>query len=152
MAEFSFMLKAKGVRWPVNLWAGTSITTQGTTGRIEPLLQVGDEGTIRFLSVEPQREKIDLAAWLPRLDWVIQGGESGRSARPFHLEWALDLAGQCKEVGVAYFIKQLGSAVFSGGQKLRFLDGHAGDWSEWPEEARVRQMPRRILASRTTIR
>lgn len=147
MAQFCDTLKAKGVRWPENLWAGTSITTRATTGRIKNLLRVGDESTIRFLSVEPQREKIDLGEWLPRLDWVIQGGESGRSARPFHLEWVLDLAGQCKEAGVAYFLKQLGSAVFSEDQRLRFRDGHAGDWSEWPEEARLRQMPLRILAA-----
>ncbi len=146
MAQFSSMLKHKGIGWPKNLWAGTSITTQGTTSRIKNLLQVGDENTIRFLSVEPQREKIDLGEWLSRLDWVIQGGQSGRSARPFHLEWALDLMGQCKNVGVAYFLKQLGSMVFSENQKLRFRDSHAGDWSEWPKEARVRQMPKRVLS------
>ena len=53
---------------------------------------------------------------------------------------------QCKDVGVAYFLKQLGSAVFSKGRRLAFDDNHAGDWSEWPEEVRVRQMPRRISA------
>jgi protein gp37 len=78
MAQFSDMLKAKGAHWPKNLWAGTSITTQGTTSRIRHVLRVGDESTIRFLSVEPQRAEIDLREWLPRLDWVIQGGESGR--------------------------------------------------------------------------
>jgi hypothetical protein len=46
---------------------------------------------------------------------------------------------------VAYFLKQLGSMVFSENQKLRFRDSHAGDWSEWPKEARVRQMPKRLL-------
>jgi protein gp37 len=144
MAEFSALLRSKGVRWPENLWAGTSITTQPTTSRVKHLLRVGDESTIRFLSVEPQRGKLDLGAWLPRLDWVIQGGESGRGALPFHLEWAPDLIRQCQEAGVTFFLKQLGSAVFSKGQRLRFRDGHAGDWSEWPDEIRVRQMPRRI--------
>ncbi len=146
MALFFDILKAKGVRWPVNLWVGTSITTQGTTSRITHLLRVGDESTIRFLSVEPQHGKIDLGPWLPRLDWVIQGGESGRSPHPFHLEWALDLMEQCKEANVAYFLKQLGSAVFSNGRRLTFADNHVGDWSEWPEEIRVRQMPRRVVA------
>src|SRR5205823_3043829 len=101
MAQFSEMLKAKAVRWPANLWAGTSITTQATTSRIKHLLRVGDESIIRFLSVEPQHAEIDLGMWLPRLDWIIQGGESGRGATPFHLEWALGLIGQCKEAGVA---------------------------------------------------
>lgn len=146
MAQLSAALKAKGVDWPDNLWAGTSVTGRATTGRIEPLLRVGGEDTIRFLSVEPQREEIDLTKWLPGLDWVIQGGESGRSARPFHIEWALDLIGQCKAAGVAYFLKQLGSVVSSAGERLRFEDGHAGDWSKWPEGIRVRQMPSRARA------
>jgi protein gp37 len=147
MAQFCEVLKVKGVHWPDNLWAGTSITTQGTTARIKHLLRVGDGNTIRFLSVEPQREKVDLGEWLSRLDWIIQGGESGSRARRFHLEWALDLMGQCKQAGVAYFVKQLGSAVFSGNHRLQFRDGHAGDWSEWPNEIRVREMPRCVLNS-----
>jgi hypothetical protein len=146
MAQFSDGLKAKGARWPENLWAGTSITTQGTTTRIKHLLRVGDANTILFLSVEPQREEIDLREWLPHLDWIIQGGESGSSTHPFQLEWALNLIRQCGEVGVAYFLKQFGRAVFSEGHRLRFSDNHAGDWSEWPKEVRVRQLPRRIVA------
>jgi protein gp37 len=144
MAQFSEALKAKGVNWPKNLWAGTSITTQGTTARIKYLLRVGDENTIRFISVEPQREQMALAEWLPRVDWVIQGGESGSGAQQFHLEWATELLSQCKKAGVAYFLKQLGSAVFAKGQKLRFRDSHAGDWDEWTEEVHVREMPRRV--------
>src|SRR5262245_44118014 len=37
MAEFSGILLAKQVPWPKNLWAGTSITTQATIGRIKHL-------------------------------------------------------------------------------------------------------------------
>jgi protein gp37 len=147
MAQFSAMLKEKGVCWPKNLWAGTSITMQGTVSRVKHLLRVGDASTVRFLSVEPQRADISIDDWLPQLDWVIQGGESGRSARPFHLEWARALIERCKEARVAYFLKQLGSSVFSGGQRLRFRDGHAGDWSEWPEELRIREMPRRVVSA-----
>src|SRR5262249_21085483 len=91
--------------------------------------------------VEPQLEPIDLAPWLPRIHWVIQGGESGRKARPFHIEWAIDLARECHEKGVPYFLKQLGSRVVQDGQPVRFQDHHAGDWSEWPEQLRLRQMP-----------
>jgi protein gp37 len=146
MAQFSDMLMKKSVPWPQNLWAGTSITTPGTTSRIKHLLRVGDDKTIRFLSVEPQHEEINLGEWLSRLDWVIQGGESGRNPHPFQLEWALNLIEQCKEADVAYFLKQLGSAVLSKGRTLTFDDNHAGDWSEWPKKARVREMPRRITA------
>jgi protein gp37 len=147
MAQFSKTLLRKGVTWPTNLWAGTSLTTQATTPRIRSLLQVGDEGTIRFLSVEPQHERIDLSPWLRQLDWIIQGGESGRGACPFQLEWALGLIRQCREAKVPYFLKQLGSVVLRGGKRLTFEDGHAGEWSEWPAEMRVRQMPTGIGGS-----
>jgi protein gp37 len=142
MAKFSSWLKALGTPWPKNLWAGTSITTQGTTSRIDGLLKVGDEETVRFLSVEPQIERIDLLPWLVKLDWVIQGGESGRKVRSFDLTWADDLIDQCRQHGVPLFIKQLGSFVTYRGERIAYDEGHAGDWTEWPERLRVRQMPK----------
>lgn len=47
----------------------------------------------------------------PGLDWVIVGGESGPGARPFDLEWARQTVQQCREAGVACFVKQMGSHV-----------------------------------------
>jgi protein gp37 len=150
MAAFSSWLDERGIPWPDNLWAGTSITTPRSTVRIGSLLRVGTPRTIRFLSVEPQVEPIDLGHWLPGLDWVIQGGESGRRARPFDLDWARSLIAQCAERRVPCFLKQLGSHVVDSGDRMTFTDGHAGDWSEWPEDVRVRQMPRARCLQGTT--
>jgi len=51
-AEFSsWLVRERGKRWPPNLWIGTSITSRDSLGRARKLLQVGDEQTIRFLSV-----------------------------------------------------------------------------------------------------
>jgi len=141
MAKLSRWLSVQGIEWPDNLWAGTSVTSQVTTGRTRHLLEVGGERTIRFLSVEPQVEAVDLRRWLPEIDWLIQGGESGRSARPFDLAWAISLTEDCDRLGVPYFLKQLGSNVVGPGGRLAFDDGHAGDWTEWPADLRVRQMP-----------
>jgi protein gp37 len=146
MAEFSKVLEARGIEWPENLWIGTSITSPATTSRIKSLLRVGNEQTVRFLSVEPQHEAIDLRTWLPRLDWVIQGGESGGRCRPFQIEWAVEMVRQCKDHGVAYFLKQLGSNVHHKGRLQDFSDGHAGDWAEWPKHLRIRQMPKAAVA------
>jgi hypothetical protein len=49
--------------WPSNLWVGTSITTQKSVSRIAHLLEVGNEETVRFLSVEPQVAPIDVSQW-----------------------------------------------------------------------------------------
>jgi protein gp37 len=141
MAKLSRWLSAQCIEWPDNLWAGTSVTSQATTSRIRHLLDVGGERTIRFLSVEPQVEALNLRRWLPKIDWVIQGGESGRGARPFDLAWADSMIGHCHTLGVPYFLKQLGSHVVGANGRLAFIDGHAGDWAEWPADLRVRRMP-----------
>lgn len=141
LADFSKWLKARSVLWPRNLWAGTSLTTQSTTAMIRWLRKVGDEHTLRFASVEPQWERIDLRRYLPDLDWVIQGGQSGSHKHPFAIEWADDLRQQCREFRAPYFLKQLGSCVTVHGEKIRGHRGHGGDWEKWPRRLRVRQMP-----------
>jgi protein gp37 len=45
---------------------------------------------------------------IPRLDWVIVGGESSPDARPMHPEWARALRDQCNAAGVPFFFKQWG--------------------------------------------
>ncbi len=142
MAKFSAWLAEQGIGWPQNLWAGTSITDQKSSNRIKHLSNVGDSETIRFLSVEPQVESIDLAAFLPEVNWVIQGGESGPGARPFQIEWAVRLIDACKTHGIPYFLKQLGTVVEQNGNRLSFTNSHAGDWSEWPSELAVRDFPK----------
>jgi protein gp37 len=138
MAAFSRWLSFD---WPSNLWVATSITTQRSTSRVGHLLRVGNENTTRFLSVEPQWEEINLERWLPSIDWVIQGGESGPKAHGFHLEWAHSLIQQCKAHRVPFFLKQLGSNVCHNRKKATFAHSHGGDWNEWPKRVRIRQFP-----------
>ena len=42
----------------------------------------------------------------PAIDWVIVGGESGPGARPCDVAWIRDVVRQCREAGVAVFLKQ----------------------------------------------
>lgn len=139
MAEFARWLKDLGVPWPANLWAGTSVTTSPTRSRIADLVEVS--AAVRFLSVEPQIEDIDLAGRLDGIHWVIQGGESGTGSRRFDVEWADRMREQCKGAGVAYFLKQLGSVAFEIGQPYPMRHPHGGDWTEWYERLRVREFP-----------
>lgn len=89
-----------------------------------------------------------------KLDWVICGGESGLGARPFDLAWARSVVAQCKAVGVACFVKQLGSRPVSepydtsmwvvqrpGVLPFPLADRKGGEMSEWPEDLRVREFP-----------
>lgn len=46
--------------------------------------------------------------WIPGIDWVIVGGESGPGARPMHADWARSIRDQCEEVAVPFLFKQWG--------------------------------------------
>lgn len=156
MAEFSDWLDAQRVTWPKNLWPGTSITEPRYIDRIDLLRAIGPEGTVRFLSVEPQHTPISLTKNLKGISLVIQGGESGptkptakvtleimnqRGARTFDIAWARALRDECRRAKVPYFLKQLGSAPVDGPKTIKLDDGHGGDWNEWPSDLRVREMP-----------
>ena len=79
------------------------------------------------------------------ISWLIVGGESGPGARPFDLAWARSAVQQCKDAGVAVFVKQMGSRprcdVPGGYAEIQFRDRKGGDMSEWPEDLRVREFP-----------
>lgn len=77
------------------------------------------------------------------LHWIIVGGESGKDARPFHLEWADGIVNQCRAAGVACFVKQLGSQPMSSGYPHQLHDRKGGDADEWPARLAVREMPER---------
>jgi protein gp37 len=126
-----------GTSWR-NVWLGTSVENRRFIWRAETLSQV--PAFIRFISAEPLLGALDLAPYLAsgRIQWVIVGGESGPHARPCRVEWMHDLVDQCREAGVACFVKQLG-AVLARGNGER---GKGGDLSTWPDSLRVREMPR----------
>lgn len=137
MAEFSDWLETKGIPWPDNLVAMTSVTSAETIGRVEQLWKV--RSRFRGLSVEPLWTPVVLP--LDGIDWVVVGGESGSGAKPFQLEWARGIVRQCRQAGVAPFIKQLGAVPFDGGRRLKLRDSHGGDWNDWPADLRVREFP-----------
>jgi protein gp37 len=137
----------------------------------EPLLGPVDlrglEPTIGPLGImrKPNGDDV-LRCYGPRIHWVIVGGESGPGARPCNIDWIRSLRDQCAAAGVATFIKQVGA-----GLRMSFaewneewqgltdkhgftLDGpqadygiwrgenrKGGDWSEWPDDLRVREFP-----------
>ena len=45
---------------------------------------------------------------LPKLDWIIVGGEGGPRARPMHPDWALRLRDECRNNEVPFHFKQWG--------------------------------------------
>ena len=99
---------------PENVMFGTSPVNQVTADRL--IFQLSKVKGKRFLSVEPQLEKIDLMAkvkigkelvLLDSIDWVINGGESGPGKRPFDCDWARMIRDNCKKKNVPFFFKQI---------------------------------------------
>lgn len=132
---FYYSLVSNGWALP-NVWLGVSVEDQATANARIPLL-LDTPAAVRWISAEPLLGPVDLAVmrnwislgegqpWLfpligavgdnhgdscsvPRLDWVVVGGESGPSARPMHPDWVRSLRDQCTEAGVAFLMKQWG--------------------------------------------
>jgi protein gp37 len=143
--------------WPLpNVWLGTSVGVKSALHRIDELRKC--RAAIRFLSLEPLLEDLGQLN-LDGIHWVITGGESGKDARPCHVEWIERIVAQCKAANVPCFVKQLGKHPMffddgdgAGGPVYEFrvappdyphkiTDPKGGNWDEWPEHLRVRQMP-----------
>lgn len=89
--------------WP-NVWLGVSIETQRYVPRLDPLILA--PAAHRFVSAEPLLGPLDLARYLPALDWVIVGGESGPGYRTMDPVWAEAVVEQCSRAQVPLFVKQ----------------------------------------------
>jgi protein gp37 len=155
--------------WPLpNLHVGVSVESQKYADeRIPELFRI--PAAVRYLSVEPQLEDVTLAHYLAipdgldddphaaflmheairngtgdsirKLSWVIQGGESGPGARPFHYEWADKTRRECKDAGVAYFFKQAGARPHAKNELVQLRSKKGSDLDELPRKLRVREYP-----------
>ncbi|PSB25368.1 DUF5131 family protein [Stenomitos frigidus] len=136
---------------PTNVWLGTTVENQAQAERRIPLL-LTLPATLRFLSCEPLLEAINLLKCLPsnvrsenRLHWAICGGESGKEARTFDLQWARSLRGQCQAAGVSFFFKQTGSHAIDSSEQHAMQhslkDPKGGNLAALPEDLQTREIP-----------
>ena len=108
-----YLMALPGWPWP-NVWVGTSVENQEAADyRIPILLNI--PAKVRWLSMEPLLEPVNLFGMLNGLDWVVVGGESGEGYRKMKSEWAMSLYAQCQTQKVPFFCKQ-GSGPLSGCQ------------------------------------
>jgi len=153
--------------WPLpNVHLGVSVENRATAEERIPIL-LETPAALRFLSVEPLLEGVDISWYLkprscrpdplsptfaivkevatPAIDWVIVGGESGPNARPCNIDWIRWIVGECRTAGVPVFVKQLGAFPtghpWLPGAAYCLRDGKGGDPAEWPHDLRVREFP-----------
>lgn len=136
--KFANWLSKRGIPWPDNIWIGTSITGKASTSRTKYLREI--PALHKYLSLEPLIQDPELNESIEdAVEWLIVGGESdqGQSkARFFDLAWPREIISLGQALRIAVFVKQLGSNC-----GLTLVDHHGGDWTEWPNHLRVRQMP-----------
>ena len=120
-----------------------------TYRRLLPWYHTGkfDEAATEAAPPCPER----IRGLFPKLDWVIVGGESGPGARPFDLAWARSIVADCKDAGVACFVKQLGAKpieIWNEAERHDVVLHHpkGGDPAEWPIDLRVREFPMTLSA------
>ena len=95
----------KELNWTHNIWMGVSVEDSRVTHRIDDLRKT--KARTKFLSCEPLIGPLPKMN-LKKIDWVIVGGESGRTPRPMEVDWVLDIQNQCEKKEVAFFFKQWG--------------------------------------------
>lgn len=115
-----------------HIWLGTTVEDQKRADQNIPAL-IQHDSAVRFLSCEPMVSGINITPWLPRLDWVIAGGESGPKARVADPAWFRSLRDQSAGANVPFLFKQWGNwdenmrHVRDKKQAGRVLDGVTHD-------------------------
>jgi protein gp37 len=179
-----------------NVWLGVKIRDQKTADERIPLL-LRTPAALRFVSADPLLGPVNLTKYLDYcvhcdkhgiirngrnharcdqhagIDWVVIAGESGPNARPFDIQWARDVIGQCREAGVLCCVEQLGSVpamnamvwkdlvdcggvvpllnarndskCLSGQVPIKIVDRNGSDMAEWPKDLQVREYPAEVI-------
>ncbi|HEX9657761.1 MAG TPA: phage Gp37/Gp68 family protein [Bacteroidota bacterium] len=97
-----------------NVWMGVSCENQAMADERIPFL-LATPAHVKWVSAEPLLGPIDFGRWMPNLDWVVVGGESGIKHRTCEPEWIYDIVNQCSVAKVPVFVKQ-DSGLFPGKQ------------------------------------
>jgi len=132
-----------------HVWLGTSVESQKWMSRAAILSDI--PASVRFLSVEPILEEIDLLEEIngerpiDKIQWVIIGGESGHEVgqyryRSSELEWYRRICSDLKREAsrTAIFVKQLGRHL----AKMHHLKDYKGDdINEFPVDLRIQEYP-----------
>jgi protein gp37 len=106
------------LEWPHNLWMGVTVENNDVIKRIDHLKET--RARVKFLSCEPLIGPL-CNLNLHGIDWVIVGGESGRTPRPINEKWVTEIKDQCLKSNTAFYFKQWGGTNKKKAGKI--LDG-----------------------------
>jgi protein gp37 len=128
----AFNGSSRPILLPSYVWFGVTTEDQKRFDERIPHLKSIGHATLRFLSLEPLLEPINIRAAFQgsgRIGWVIVGCESGPGRRPMPIEWLDHIIAQMPS-DVPLFVKQIP------------VDGRvSGDPAEWAPHLRIREYP-----------
>lgn len=115
-----------------------SISTQAELANAMPYL-IDIPVKVKGISLEPLLGpvRVDYPEWIPHLQQVIVGCESGPNRRPCKLEWIRSIVQQCQQAGVAPYVKQI--PVWRANKLREAIPKVSTDPSEWPADLRVQE-------------
>ena len=120
--------------WTHNIWMGVSVEDSRVKNRIDDLRKTN--ARVKFLSCEPLIGPLPKMN-LKKIDWIIVGGESGRTPRPMDEDWVLDIQDQCAKAKTSFFFKQWGGT--NKKKAGRILNGRTYDAMPSVEQMEVMQ-------------
>ena len=130
----AYVIDSLKLELPPHIWLGTSVENQTFADNRIPAL-LGIPAAVRWLSCEPLLGPLDLRSYLPELQWVVDGGESGKGRRAADYDWFRSIRDDCQASDTPYFHKQ--GNHYSPGRDRAKLDGRT--WE--------RYQPTRVYAS-----
>jgi len=129
--------------WPANVWLGSSVRTQADLDVVTH--QYARAPAVhKFLNIQPQIAKINLANSLVGIDWVTHCGTAANNspepAYPFVLDWIGEIRHACKAAKVPYFLVGIGTnphrMKIEAGRlvpaPIRVKSGRGKGWDRWP--------------------
>lgn len=93
------------LNWTKNIWMGVTIENSNVLHRMKDLKSTN--AYLKFISCEPLIGPL-ISLNLNGINWVIVGGESGRSPRLMKKEWILQIQNSCSYYQIPFFFKQWG--------------------------------------------
>ncbi len=88
-----------------NLWLGVTAENQK---RYDERWTIASQipAAVKFVSIEPALEYVNIDTFPPYPDWVIWGPETGPGKRPFKAWWAEETYELCQLKGIPFFDKR----------------------------------------------
>lgn len=129
MVEYFYTRQEQFTPFPDNLWLGVSGSTPKNIARRMSFLRK-IPADIRFLSIYPMIQYIDVKPHIESVDFIRVGGENGRAARKLDVAWAIEVRDECRYANTIFYYIGTSSANNTLIRNRKYLRGSV--YQEYP--------------------